>query len=406
MSLPVVSIGTVVRRIWSFDGQDANEFCYAATVSIWVRWAFHLACLVESSYRVEYGSVSHVLNTLYVFGLMAANGYLWWKIRANGWVEPRWLLAISALDVACVTFSVSLSGGFDSRYFAVYYFAAALFAWLFTSPVLVLSWTTMVGAIYVALCVLVGDGIDLGEQEEKVLFYRLLGLYGVAVWVNLITRFERLRRARAVEREGELNRQRIEMSQTIHDTTAQSAYTLGLGLEGAIEQARPLGAELTRRLEAMSDLSKSTMWALRHPIDGGHIFSGGTLSEVLTAHVDTFTVITSIPSELVQVGDEPELSTITRSLLFSIAHNALTNAFRHSGAGSVTVFLDFEGSGLSISVVDDGVGLPEDYAVRGHGFRNMTADAERMGGVLEVESTEDGTTVICSVPYGRDKGGS
>ena len=406
MNLLDVSKRITARRIWGSGGQDANELRYAAMVSIWVRWAFHLACLVESSYRVEYGSASYVLNTLYVFGLMAANGWLWWKIRASGRAAPRWLLAISALDVACVTLSVSLSGGFDSRYFAIYYFAAALFAWLFTSPVLVFSWTTMMGAIYVALCVLVGDGLDLGEQDEKALFYRLLGLYGVAVWVNLITRFERRRRARAVEREGELNRQRIEMSQTIHDTTAQSAYTLGLGLEGAIEQARPLDAELTRRLEAMSDLSRSTMWALRHPIDGGHIFSGATLSEALTAHVDTFTVITSIPAELVPAGQEPELSTITRSLLFSIAHNALTNAFRHSEAGSVTVFLDFAAAGLSIAVADDGVGLPEDYAARGHGFRNMRADAQRLGGVLEVESTEDGTTVICSVPYGRNEGGS
>jgi signal transduction histidine kinase len=189
------------------------------------------------------------------------------------------------------------------------------------------------------------------------------------------------------------------MSQTIHDTTAQSAYTLGLALEGAIDQARPLDAELTRRLEVMSDLSLSTMWALRHPIDGGAIFNGGALSEVLTAHVDTFTAITSIPAELVQAGDEPELSTITKSLLFSIAHNALTNAFRHSGAGSVMVFLDFEAGGLSMSVADDGVGLPEDYAAQGHGFRNMSADAGRLGGRLEVESSEEGTVISCTVPY-------
>ena len=48
---------------------------------------------------------------------------------------------------------------------------------------------------------------------------------------------------------------------------------------------------------------------------------------------------------------------------------------------------------------DDGVGLPEDYAVRGHGFRNMREDAERLNGKLEVESKGTGTTVRCVVPY-------
>lgn len=63
-------------------------------------------------------------------------------------------------------------------------------------------------------------------------------------------------------RERELLRQRIEMSQTIHDTTAQSAYTLGPGLEDAIEKADDAKPELINRLEAMRTLTRSTMWAL------------------------------------------------------------------------------------------------------------------------------------------------
>ena len=403
MNLPKVSASTVVQGILSFNGQDADEMRYAATVSILVRWACLFAALVESSYRVEYGALSHILNTLYMLGLMAASGLVWLKIRASGRVDPRWLLALSALDVAGLTFTALMSGGLDSRYFPMYYFGVAVFAWLFTSPYLAFSWTTMVAATYVAVCLVSGDGVDLAQQDEKVIFYRLVGMYGVALSANLLTRFERMRELRAVERE--LNRQRIEISQTIHDTTAQSAYMLGLGLEQAIEMSARSDPELTGKLEAMTELSRSTMWALRHPIDGGEIFSGGTLSEVLAAHVDTFTVITAIPAELVQRGSEPQLSTITRSLLFSMAHNALTNVFRHSGAGGVTILLEFKSEGLRMSVSDDGIGLPEDYARRGHGFRNMAAEAERLRGTLSVQSNQDGTTVSCTVPYQRKERG-
>ena len=44
-----------------------------------------------------------------------------------------------------------------------------------------------------------------------------------------------------------------------------------------------------------------------------------------------------------------------------------------------------------MSVSDDGIGLPDDYADRGHGFRNMRRDVERMGGSLEVGPGESGT---------------
>ena len=208
---------------------------YAATVSIWVRWACLAGALVESSYRVEYGALSHILNTLYLLSVMAVSGLVWLKIRKSGRVDPRWLLALSALDVACLAFTLSMSGGFDSRYFPLCYFAVAVSAWLFTSPYLAFSWTTMVVVTYVAVCLVAGDGVDLAQQDEKVIFYRVLGMYGVALSVNLLYRFERIRGLRTVERE--LNRQRIEISQTIHDTTAQSAYMLGLGLEQAIEMS-------------------------------------------------------------------------------------------------------------------------------------------------------------------------
>ena len=109
-----------------------------------------------------------------------------------------------------------------------------------------------------------------------------------------------------------------------------------------------------------------------------------------------------------QSGKEPRLSTVTRGLLFAIAHNAMTNAFRHARADRVAIALNFDGDGLRMSVADDGIGLPDDYAERGHGFRNMRRDVERMGGILDVGSGESGrgTTVTCVVPYDANRGGA
>ena len=111
---------------------------------------------------------------------------------------------------------------------------------------------------------------------------------------------------------------------------------------------------------------------------------------------------------MVQSGREPPLPAEVRTGLFSIARNALTNAFLHAQAGRVEVKLDFQADAIRLSVSDDGVGLPEDYAKLGRGFSGMEADAQRMGGQLIVESwgQQGGTTITCVVPWGPDgKGG-
>ncbi len=85
----------------------------------------------------------------------------------------------------------------------------------------------------------------------------------------------------------------------------------------------------------------------------------------------------------------------------------MTNAFRHSGAGKVTIALNFEGDEFQLSVDDDGIGLPANYEDRGHGFRNMRSDAKTMGGRLEASTgtNEQGTVVSCTIPYEGHRGG-
>ena len=286
-------------------GAGKYQVGYEAALSIWVRWLVSFGFLIETNYRVDYGSLSHTLNTLYIFVSMAVNGYVHLRLRSNRTVKPLWLFALSAMDIAVISFSVSLSGAFASRYYVVYYPVVAIFAWVFASPYLGFLWATTVTVVYVAISLVVGPGLDIEQQEEKFLFYRVLALYAVVYFVNIVTRFERLRRYEAMQRERELQRERIEISQTIHDTAAQSAYMIGLGVETAIELADETNEELNATLAATSALAKSAMWELRRPIDAGHIFEGRELGRVLRTHTATFTTITSVPVDMIQSGAEP-----------------------------------------------------------------------------------------------------
>ena len=201
-------------------------------------------------------------------------------------------------------------------------------------------------------------------------------------------------------RERELRRERIELSQTIHDTSAQTAYMIGLGIHRARELAGESNQELSAALDATLELSMSAMWEMRGPIDAGHILEGRELGRVLWSHCSTFERITGVPAGMPQSGTEPPLATETRSRLFSIAHNALTNAFLHAEPSRVEVRLAFEDGRISLSVSDDGVGFPDGHDGRGRGLAGMRSDAGQMGGTLTVESVGGGgATITCVVPH-------
>ena len=399
-------IGALAKRFPSTILSDPDVVWYAAGVSVWGRWFVWLVTVVQFVYRPGFWYYEGHFEYLFLLvPVVTLNGLVHYRLLTNRSVTWRWLLLLSAMDIALATVGIILQRGFEGFLFLAYYPALALFVVVFPSLWLGLAWTTMTAAVYTFICLTVGLGLDYVAGDEKELLARLAAMYAIVLYVSLIARFERTRRQAAMEREGELQRERIELSQTIHDTAAQTAFMIGLGIDAAKQVAGDSNEELAARLDATSRLSKTAVWQLRHPIDMGRIFEGSELGWTLDSHVATFRTITSVSAELTQNGVEPPLSVAVRSLLFSIAHNALANAFRHAGASRVLVELEFGRDELRLSVSDDGVGLPDDYEERGHGFENMRAYAGRLGGRLIVEprGPAGGASVTCVMPLAREE---
>ena len=388
------------RLEWLFRA-DPDVVRHAVRVSVWGRWFIWLVGAGMLARRPDLWYPEDIGFVFLNVSLAAINGVVHYRLLTNRPVTRRWMLALSAMDMALITANIAVGGRFDNLIFVSYYPALTIFAVAFSSTWLILAWVTAAAVAYSLVSVMTGPGVDIEVGQDHVLLARVSVMYLVAVAISLIVRFERTRRLAAMARERQAHQERIELSQAIHDTTAQTAYMIGLGIEGAMKLAGDSNPRLVERLEATAALSRSAMWELRRPIDMGSIFEGRELARVLGSHTATFSRITSVPAGMVQTGREPPLSTEVRTGLFSIAHNALANAFLHAQAGRVEVRLDFEAGGTRLSVSDDGVGLPEDYAERGRGFKGMETDAERMGGRLVVESggPEGGTAITCFVPH-------
>ena len=400
-------MGAVQKWVMPGNLADPDVVLHATWISVWGRWFIWLVGVFLLAYRPGFWYPEDIEYLALPVSVFMVNGLVHYRLLTNRSVTWRWMLFLSAIDVALITVGVVIGGGFTSFIFLAYYPALAAFAVVFSSLSLSLASTTMAAVAYAVVCLMVGSGIDLDAGKEKVLVARLALMYTLVLVISFITRFERVRWQAAVSRERQLLRERIDLSQTIHDTTAQTAYMIGLGIHRARELAGESNEDLVAALDATSALTRSAMWEVRGPIDAGNILEGRELGRVLWSHCATFERITGVPAGMSQSGTEPPLTTETRARLFSIAHNALTNAFLHARPGRVEVRLSFEAGQIRLAVSDDGVGLPDGYAERGRGFNGMRSDAEQMGGALIVESGEgvDGTTISCVVPYAGDQRG-
>jgi len=93
--------------------------------------------------------------------------------------------------------------------------------------------------------------------------------------------------------------------------------------------------------------------------------------------------------------------------MFRVAQEALTNVLRHARASSVSVRLTRDDGHLRLAVSDDGLGFDVEAAERRSeesvGLLGMTERIALVGGELSIESDPGrGTTVVASVPIGRD----
>jgi signal transduction histidine kinase len=101
--------------------------------------------------------------------------------------------------------------------------------------------------------------------------------------------------------------------------------------------------------------------------------------------------------------DEPVMvhDTAVATHLYRIVQEAMHNAIRHGKARSVAVHLAKTGSRVSLTITDNGRGLPADLPVNhGMGLRNMQYRASMFGGSITLEPGNPGAVLACTFPDG------
>jgi signal transduction histidine kinase len=98
----------------------------------------------------------------------------------------------------------------------------------------------------------------------------------------------------------------------------------------------------------------------------------------------------------VDAGPLPELPPAVENAAYRIVVEALTNTARHAGASSATVDLVASDGELTVSIADDGSGLPA-MPPPGTGLRSMRERAAELGGYCAYSPTPAGGMCVTAV---------
>jgi signal transduction histidine kinase/ligand-binding sensor domain-containing protein len=243
-------------------------------------------------------------------------------------------------------------------------------------------------------------------------WFRLLCVVGflVAIWVIYQLRTQQLERQFNLGLEARVN-ERTRIARNLHDTLLQT-------LHGLLFQFQAVRNLLPRRTDeamvSLDDAIHETEKALsesRDAIQGlrSEPIAKGNLAELLTATSRELAHSTAPSQEppvfdLLEEGEQQNLSPVTKNEVCRIALEILRNAYRHAQAGRVETEVRYEDHALRIRIRDDGKGIDpkvlKEGGPAGHwGLRGIRERATRIGAQLDFWSeTGRGTEVQLTVP--------
>ncbi len=337
--------------------------------------------------------------------------------RVDSHATAFWVF-FSLVIVAIVGVFDCLSG-FELNFFAFYLIPVTLAVWCVGRGF---------GIFVSALCVVVsvaGDLIAGARYSSSLVPVWNIGIaltfFVVVVWILARLRSlnneleERVRQRTAAlnnemqERmrlEGEIlgisEREQQRIAHDLHDSLCQ--HLTGVALAGevlsgqlaakSLPEAKALD-HIVEMVEGAIDLTRTLARGL-HPFD----LKGGGFTDALRELAATITEGFKTPCAFecdrpVEIR-EPGVATH----LYRITQEAVTNAVKHSNAKEIVVRLEAGTDGLTLTISDDGVGMPQEIP-GGMGLRTMAYRASVIGATFNVERLlSRGTRVTCKLPNG------
>lgn len=244
---------------------------------------------------------------------------------------------------------------------------------------------------------LVNEGVDLGvllasprrgaEHREQRLYLEELAAEASVALAN----------ARLFTRVGEFSadQERRRLARELHDGVSQSLTHLRREVE-YLKRHGGAGTDLPLEADRLLRVIDRAGQDVRRTIEGlRSVAAAGGLAAALREYVRDLRALQG-PEVTLEIQGTARFDPEVESEVFRIAQEAAANAFRHAEADQVRIALRAEGSGLALTVADDGIGLKSDRTPDGQrmGLRAMRERAEIIGADLTITAPPEGGTLV------------
>ena len=217
---------------------------------------------------------------------------------------------------------------------------------------------------------------ELVSPLSSVVLYALAGATAGLITLKLREAERLISRAQARE----------EIARTLHDGVLQTL---------AVVQRRSTDEDVVRLAHEQERELREYLFESPTTISGG-----GEVGSRLRAAAALFEDRYGAGARVVLAPDLPPVAPDVADALVGAIGEALTNAGKHGGAGTVTVFAEPADGSLFCSVKDDGAGFDDGAVAEGVGLsRSIRGRIAEVGGRVEIDGNPGrGTEVRCWVP--------
>lgn len=186
------------------------------------------------------------------------------------------------------------------------------------------------------------------------------------------------------------------IARDLHDTVIQRLFAVGMSLQGLHRLTEGVLAErIDEAVDAIDQVIREirqTIFELNNPA----VSSGGSpgvrrrLIELTSASAEQF----GFQPRVAFRGDvDRSMSAEVATHVLAVAQEGLSNVARHANATAVDVVLSAEDDMVTLTVADDGRGVPDGPSA-GHGLANLRSRAEQLGGEFRVSGRRPTGTLL------------
>jgi signal transduction histidine kinase len=194
---------------------------------------------------------------------------------------------------------------------------------------------------------------------------------------------------------------RDRIGRDLHDLAIQRLFATSMSLQGAykITQKPAVAKRIAQSISDLDDTIKvirSTIFSLHsHDLDDDE--APGVRAQVIEACERVAEQLGFSPSVRFSGPVDTLVPDEVAEHVLAVLREALSNAARHAQARRVDVEVTVDGTHVTLTVMDDGVGIPA--TGRRSGLTNLAERAQQLGGRFSVDpGAAGGTVLVWSVP--------